>query len=163
MMVTLTRLLVMRIVANVRSESFLNSIIFLSRSVFSSASSSKSLGEREKMAISEPEANPDAISSNAANSPEIITPMVGAMKWTSPKTCSISIGNNSLSFFRTAACHFRPNRKPLKRKKRRRSSVCRPVPAPPRQKPKPISVSASPCSPPTLPLYYALFRACRHT
>lgn len=100
MMVTLTRLLVMRIVANVRSESFLNSIICLSRSVFSSASSSKSLGESEKMAISEPEAKPDAISSRAANKPEIITPTVGAMKWTSPKTCSISIGNNFLSFLK---------------------------------------------------------------
>ena len=58
------------------------------------------------MAISEPEAKPDAINSRAANIPETITPMVGVIKWISPKICSISIGNNSFYDFKMAIRRF---------------------------------------------------------
>lgn len=67
MMVTFTRLFMMRIVANVRSESSRNIWILRSLSFFSGSSSSRSCGERLKKAISEPLAKPDKKSKKAAN------------------------------------------------------------------------------------------------
>ena len=58
-MVTFTKLLVIRMVANVRSEFSRRYFILASTRFFSSSSSFKSLGESEKNAISEPEANPE--------------------------------------------------------------------------------------------------------
>ena len=51
-MVTLTKLLEIRIVANKRSESFSRALIRLSEVCFPSSISLKSTGEREKKAIS---------------------------------------------------------------------------------------------------------------
>ena len=64
-MVTFTRLLVMRMVASVRSESSRSARILWS-AVTSSSNSLRSVGESEKKAISEPEAKPEANSSRQA-------------------------------------------------------------------------------------------------
>ena len=72
--VTLTRLFVMRIVASVRSLSSLSILIFLSVSVFCCSTSLMSLGDRLKNAISEPLANPDNTRRTAARMKAIIAP-----------------------------------------------------------------------------------------
>lgn len=82
MIVTLTKLFVMSIVANVRSESFLSMMMSLSFA-FSSSSSARSFGERLKNAISEPLAKPDMISNKIVIAKHINTERVGAVKWTS--------------------------------------------------------------------------------
>lgn len=74
MMVTLTKLLVIRIVANVRSESSRSIRIFLSVGVRSRSTSSISEGERLKKAISEPLAKPETTSNIIASKAAKITP-----------------------------------------------------------------------------------------
>ena len=59
-MVTFTKLFVMRTVANKLSELSSKLLIFSSEGCLSSSISLKSEGEREKKAISEAEAKPDA-------------------------------------------------------------------------------------------------------
>ena len=83
MMVTLTKLFVIKMVANVRSESSRNCLICWSSSVFSSSSSLKSAGDSEKKAISEPEAKPDANNSPQASKPAMIAPVDGVIRVTS--------------------------------------------------------------------------------
>lgn len=65
--VTFTKLLVIKIVANNRSVSDNKFVIFLSDGCFPSAIAFKSEGEREKKAISEADANPDTNNSKPAN------------------------------------------------------------------------------------------------
>ena len=74
--VTLTKLLVIRIVANVRSLSSRSFFIFLSVSVLCCSSSLISFGERLKKAISEPLAYPERINNRAASAKAIIVPAV---------------------------------------------------------------------------------------
>ncbi len=79
----------MRIVARVRSESLHSSSIFLSTGYLSSSSSLMSAGDSEKKAISEPEANPDTKSRNAAITTATSAPAVGMMRCTCIKlSCS---------------------------------------------------------------------------
>src|SRR5574344_1739582 len=85
--VTLTKLFVIRIVANVRSESLRSMDIFLSLSLFPSSSSLTSEGESEKNAISDADTNPDTPSSKQAMTAEMIAPKVGVMKCTSSAIC----------------------------------------------------------------------------
>ena len=85
MMVTFTRLLVISIVASVRSESSRSCLILTSSEVRSSSSSFKSLGDKEKNAISEPEAKPDTNNSRQAKTPAIIAPNDGAISVTPSK------------------------------------------------------------------------------
>ena len=66
MMVTFTKLLVMRMVASVRSESSRSAIILLSEAYLPSSNSFSSLGVNEKIAISLPEAKPDTKSRASA-------------------------------------------------------------------------------------------------
>ena len=87
MMATLTRLFVIRIVASVRSESSPRASICLSCSSLLSSSSFKSLGDSEKNAISEPDANPEKISRIAASIAAKMAPMEGAMIVTSLSIC----------------------------------------------------------------------------
>ena len=75
-MVTLTKLLAIKMVASVRSESSRKHRIISSVFLFSGSSSETSVGERLKMAISEPLANPDTISNRAANTAATTTPVV---------------------------------------------------------------------------------------
>jgi hypothetical protein len=79
-MVTLTKLLVIRIVANIRSELLLNHTICESTLLFSSSSSFKSFGLREKKAISEPEAKAEANISRKAKKADRTTPKDGEIK-----------------------------------------------------------------------------------
>ena len=79
MMVTFTRLLVMSIVASVRSESSLSERILWSGSCLESSSSLMSEGESEKKAISDPDANPERTSKIQANAAAIHTPAVGVI------------------------------------------------------------------------------------
>ena len=64
---TFTKLLVIRIVANVRSLSLRNISIFLSFELFSVSSDAISVGVRLKKAISEPLAKPDNNSNTTVN------------------------------------------------------------------------------------------------
>ena len=64
-MVTLTKLLEIRIVANKRSESFSRALIRLSEVCFPSSISLKSTGE--KKAISEADTKPEAYNNKTAN------------------------------------------------------------------------------------------------
>ncbi|GAY28698.1 gliding motility-associated protein GldE [Prevotella sp. MGM1] len=91
--VTLTKLLVISIVANVRSESLRSCIILLSDTDFFSAIMLRSFGVSEKKAISEPEAKPEATNKRQANTPDMITPASGAIKCTSLNICSIVKSN----------------------------------------------------------------------
>ena len=77
-MVTLTKLLEIRIVANKRSESFSRALIRLSEVCFPSSISLKSTGEREKKAISEADTKPED-NNKTANKIAIMAPMVGAV------------------------------------------------------------------------------------
>ena len=78
-MVTLTKLLEIRIVANKRSESFSRALIRLSEVCFPSSISLKSTGEREKKAICEADTKPEAYNNKTANKIAMIAPMVGAV------------------------------------------------------------------------------------
>ena len=78
-MVTLTKLLEIRIVANKRSESFSRALIRLSEVCFPSSISLKSTGEREKKAISEADTKPEAYNNKTANKIAMMAPMVGAV------------------------------------------------------------------------------------
>ena len=75
-MVTLTKLLEIRIVANKRSESFSRALIRLSEVCFPSSISLKSTGEREKKAISEADTKPEAYNNKTANKIAMIAHMV---------------------------------------------------------------------------------------
>ena len=83
MIATFTRLLVIRMVAKVRSESSRRARIFLSFSSELSSSSFMSFGESEKKAISDPEAKPEKNKRIRARIPEKMAPMEGAMIVTS--------------------------------------------------------------------------------
>ena len=78
-MVTLTKLLEIRIVANKRSESFSRALIRLSEVCFPSSISLKSTGEREKKAISEADTKPEAYNNKTEITRYMIAPMVGAV------------------------------------------------------------------------------------
>ena len=82
-MVTFTKLFVMRMVANVRSESSRNMLMFLSLRLFSKSSSEMSDGERLKNAISEPLAKPETPSRNIAKTNANTTPIVGCCTYMS--------------------------------------------------------------------------------
>ena len=86
-MVTFTRLLVISIVASVRSESSRSSRILRSESFLSSSSSLRSVGESEKNAISDPEAKPEKISNIPAIKIAISAPKEGVMIVTSFRIC----------------------------------------------------------------------------
>jgi len=77
--VTLTKLLVINIVAKVRSLSLRNIWIFLSFDVLHASISEISDGERLKNAISEPLANPDNNRSMTARTMENSTPKVSGI------------------------------------------------------------------------------------
>ena len=78
--VTLTKLFVIRIVASVRSLSSRNFSILLSLDDFWAFNSAKSDGDRLKKAISEPLANADIAISNMVSTIHINTPVVGATR-----------------------------------------------------------------------------------
>ena len=78
MMVTLTKLLEIRMVARSLSESSSNDKIYLSDECFSSSTSFKSLGDKEKNAISEADTNPETKSKSTANTMATMAPIVGA-------------------------------------------------------------------------------------
>ena len=78
--VTLTKLLVIRIVASVRSLSSRNFRMLLSLDDFCAFSSARSDGDRLKKAISEPLANADIAISIIVSKMQIITPVVGATR-----------------------------------------------------------------------------------
>ena len=86
-MVTFTRLLVIRIVASVRSESSRRARIALSLSKLLSSNSLISLGVNEKKAISEPDAKPENNRRTAASITAKMAPMEGAMIVTSLNIC----------------------------------------------------------------------------
>jgi len=75
--VTLTKLLVMSIVARVRSESVLSIFIFESLIVCSSSIIDISLGDNEKNAISEADMIPETYKRKTTNTKDIYTPEVG--------------------------------------------------------------------------------------
>ena len=76
-MVTLTKLLEIRMVANKRSESSNKAVICLSEEWFSSSISLRSLGDKEKKAISEADTKPEAHNNNTARVIAIIAPNEG--------------------------------------------------------------------------------------
>ena len=76
MIVTLTKLFVINIVANVRSVSCRSAAICLSRTLLSGLNSSISCGERLKKAISLPLANPDNNSNVAVKAIATTTPIL---------------------------------------------------------------------------------------
>lgn len=78
-MVTFTKLLVMRTVANNRSESSNRLLIFSSAGWLRSSISLRSEGEREKKAISDAEANPEANKSKPAKTMATIAEKEGAV------------------------------------------------------------------------------------
>ena len=77
MMVTFTKLLDIKIVANNRSVSFSKSIMRLSDGCSSSSISLRSVGDKEKNAISEADTKPDANNSNTAKEMATIAPTEG--------------------------------------------------------------------------------------
>ena len=77
MIVTFTKLLDINIVANNFSESFNKAIIRLSERCSSSSISLRSLGEREKNAISDADTKPEANNNKTAKLIAIIAPNEG--------------------------------------------------------------------------------------
>ena len=77
MMVTLTKLLDIKMVANNRSESASKLLICLSEAWFSSSMSFRSLGDKEKKAISEADTKPEANNNNTAKLIATIAPKEG--------------------------------------------------------------------------------------
>ena len=105
--VTLTKLLVIRIVASVRSLSSRNFRMLLSLDDFCAFSSARSDGDRLKKAISEPLANPDIKSRMAAKIAANITSNVGGEYMTLEKTSVMydkKISSTINNFFKTAMC-----------------------------------------------------------
>lgn len=100
--VTLTKLLVISIVANVRSLSSSNNFIFLSISVLPELTSDISDGRRLKKAISEPLANPDTRSRSTVNKRATATPMEGVMKCMSDKDSIIGKVSKTFCFIKMA-------------------------------------------------------------
>ena len=88
--VTLTKLFVIRMVARVRSESSLSIRIFLSL-VLSGLSSDKSFGDKLKNAISAPLAKPETKSKTIADIRHIIASMPGAINCICDNGSSIRI------------------------------------------------------------------------
>ena len=76
-MVTFTKLLEIKMVANNRSESFNKDMMCLSDECSSSSISLRSFGEREKKAISDADTKPDANNNNTAKLMATIAPNVG--------------------------------------------------------------------------------------
>ena len=85
--VTLTKLFVIKMVASVRSESARSSMIFLSHSSLLSSISFRSLGESEKKAISEPDANPETTNRRHAKIAAKTAPAEGVSQETSLNNC----------------------------------------------------------------------------
>ena len=85
MIMTFTKLLAIKMVARVRSESSRNILICWSVVVLESSSSSTSAGERLKKAISEPLAKADKRSNMAAKAAAMIQPVEGGRIVKSPK------------------------------------------------------------------------------
>lgn len=79
MMVTLIKLLVINIVASVRSLSSRSVFMLLSLEYFIALISDMSEGERLKNAISDPLANAEAPKRHIVSSMAIITPIVGGI------------------------------------------------------------------------------------
>ena len=79
MMVTLTKLLEIKIVASRRSESSNKAMIRLSEEWFSSSISLKSLGDKEKKAISDADTKPEANNNKTARMMAIMAPKEGAV------------------------------------------------------------------------------------
>ena len=94
MMVTLTKLLVIRIVASVRSESSRNIDMLLSAGFFSVSRLSRSCGDKLKNAISEPLAKPDNKSKKAARRAANRTPVVTGWNTTRSLMCCMSVKSN---------------------------------------------------------------------
>ena len=86
-MVTFTRLLVISIVASVRSLSLRSFTIFSSAGFLSSSSSLRSVGDSEKNAISDPEAKPEAKRSRHAKRAAKISPNPKGFSCTSLNSC----------------------------------------------------------------------------
>ena len=78
-MVTFTKLLEMRIVASNVSESFSNDLMYLSEVWLSSSISFKSLGDKEKKAISEADTKPEANKRSTAKVMATMAPKEGAV------------------------------------------------------------------------------------
>ena len=76
-MVTLTKLLEIRIVANNRSESSNKAIMRLSDECSSSSISLRSFGDKEKNAISDADTKPEANNNNTAKTIAITAPNEG--------------------------------------------------------------------------------------
>ena len=85
-MVTFTKLLEIKIVANKRSESFNKVMMRLSDECSSSSISLRSFGEREKNAISEADTKPDANKSNTARMIATMAPNEGGQTVTPSKS-----------------------------------------------------------------------------
>ena len=77
MMVTFTKLLEIKMVANNLSESSNKDAIYLSDEWFSSSISLRSLGDKEKNAISDADTKPEANNNNTAKTMAIIAPNEG--------------------------------------------------------------------------------------
>lgn len=101
-MVTFTKLLDIKIVANKCSESSNSSFIFESEEERSSSISFKSEGESEKKAISEAETKPDAYNKTIANTNATIAPKEGGITVTplhkSNKRDKYESGSKDLNF-----------------------------------------------------------------
>ena len=89
MIVTFTKLFVIRIVASVRSESSRNRAMLLSRTSFSVSSCAMSPGDKLKNAISEPLANPDTNNKPTTNTIATATPKDGGKTYISDKVSVI--------------------------------------------------------------------------
>ena len=86
MMVTLTKLLEIKIVASKRSESLSRDMMRLSEGCSSSSISLRSFGEREKNAISDADTKPDANNSNTAKTMATMAPNEGVATVTPSKS-----------------------------------------------------------------------------
>ena len=85
MTVTFTKLLVMRMVANVRSLSWRSISILRSFALCSTSKSAMSVGERLKKEISDALANPESSSRKTTKKNEMTTPRVGVWSVISEK------------------------------------------------------------------------------
>ena len=97
-MVTLTTLLAINMVANVRSLSLRNMLICWSDLLFDCSSWATSEGERLKKAISEPLAKPDINSKTTVNAIANITPTDGILKYTSDKESAKNEKSNVIRY-----------------------------------------------------------------
>ena len=106
MMVTLTKLLAIRIVANVLSESSRSMEMLLSAGFFSGSRLSRSCGDKLKNAISEPLAKPDNKSKKAARRAANRTPVVIGWKTTRSLMCCMSVKSNFTYYLLFAFNYF---------------------------------------------------------